>query len=177
MKELLDFINSIVWDLLAKMCLFTQSTFGTKWLIILGIVFVFAAVVCFNYIVNDSKNGFPVWTLIFSFLFIFSLCINLVFMWWYGFNDYENTTTRRDLFEVLVFSTVWLLLLCTMVASVFEDVWMPTIIMVVCVIISITLFSKYGFLGLAVLGIGGGGATYIGTFTDRNGNSYDIYKK
>lgn len=41
------------------------------------------------------------------------------------------------------------------------------------------LFSKFAIAIGVLLGIGvlGGGSSYVGTFTDRNGNSYDVYKK
>ena len=50
---------------------------------------------------------------------------------------------------------------------------------IVFVLLSALLFSKFVVALGILLGIGAfaGGSSYVGTFTDKDGNSYDIYRK
>lgn len=178
MKEMLDPICSIVWDMLANLCLFAQTTFNTKWLIILGIVFLAGIIICGYYMAEGNKNGFPVGTGVLAFLFFIALFANILIMAFADFKDYSTATAGDDT-DWIFMSIMLALLLCLIAVSIYEKVFIAAIIMVICMIISAALFSKFAIAIGIVLGIGvlGGGSTYVGTFTDRNGNKYDVYKK
>ena len=178
MKELLDPICSIAWDLLANLCLFAQTTFSTRWLIILGIVFIAVVIFCGYYLAEGNEKGAPVGTAILAFLFFVALFVNLLIMAFADFKDY-NVATAGDDTDWIVVSVMLALLLCLIAVSIYEKTFVISIIMALSMIIAAALFSKFAVAIGIVLGLGvlGGGSTYVGTFTDRNGNSYDVYKK
>ena len=178
MKELLDPICSVVWNMLANLCLFAQTTFSTKWLIILGIVFLAGVIFCGYYLAEGNEKGVPVGTAILAFLFFVALFVNLLIMAFADFKDY-STATAGDDDDWIYMSIMLALLLCLLAFSIYEKVFVVAIFMIVCMIILAALLSKYAIAIGIVLGIGvlGGGSSYVGTFTDKNGNSYDVYKK
>ena len=178
MKELLDPICSIVWDMLANLCLFAQTTFTSKWLIILGIVFIAVVIFCGYYMAEGNEKGAPVGTAILAFLFFVALFVNILIMAFVDFKEYSVATAGDDDDWIFV-SVMCALLLCLVAVSIYEKTFIISIIMVISMIAAAALFSKFAIAIGVVLGIGvlGGGSTYVGTFTDRNGNSYDVYKK
>ena len=86
--------------------------------------------------------------------------------------------TAGDDSDWIFVSIMWGLFLCMIVASYYEKVFWIAVVLSISMIVAAALFSKFavGIGILLVLGALGGGPTFVGTFTDRNGNSYDVYK-
>ena len=165
MKELLDPICSIVWDMLANLCLFAQTTFTSKWLIILGIVFIAVVIFCGYYIAEGNEKGAPVGTAILAFLFFVALFVNILIMAFADFKEYSVATAGDDDDWIFV-SVMCALLLCLVAVSIYERVFIIAIIMVISMVIAAAaLFSKFAIAIGVVLGIGvlGGGSSYVGT--------------
>ena len=87
-----------------------------------------------------------------------------------------NAGSEYGYYSIIIMLISILLLI---IISVANGKILYSIAFIVCLMISAFLFSKF-VVGLGVLiGIGlfAGGSSYVGTFTDKNGNSYDVYRK
>lgn len=120
MKELLDPICSIVWDMLANLCLFAQTTFTSKWLIILGVVFIAGVIFCGYYMAEGNEKGAPVGTAILAFLFFVALFVNILIMAFADFKEYSVATAGDDDDWIFV-SVMCALLLCLVAVSIRES--------------------------------------------------------
>ena len=172
---MLDPICSVIWDMFAKMSLYVQLNFSNTWLIVLGIVFLVAGIVAACYI-DDKENG-TVWVkAILGVLVFLATFVVILFVAWNEFKPYHEIDSDINWIVVSVFLLLAILLL---VSTAFSYRVLFTVLFIICMIASAIFFSKFMVAIAVLLGIGviGGGSTYVGTFTDRNGNSYDVYKK
>jgi uncharacterized membrane protein YhdT len=175
MRDILEPIASGIWNVLAKLCLYVQSTFNTTWLIVLGIAFLVGAIIA-AYLHDDKERGSSWITILSAILLFLSIFFVVFLMAWNEFKPYNDVASDINWISVSVFLVLAVLLL---ISTAFSYRVIYSILYIVCMVASAILLSKFMVVIGVLLGLGaiGGGYTYVGTFTDRNGNSYDVYKK
>ena len=176
MKEFLEPIAANIWDLFANFCLFMQESLETKWLIIGGIIMVIIAAFLCDRMMKDEYGETNIWLILFAVGFFLAVFFTVFCM---GLDNFVHYKDLKDSDDWIIVSITWIILFLLIIISIPSGKIITTLCFVVCAIMAAALFSKFVvgvgiLLGLAALG---GGSTYVGTFTDRNGNSYDIYKK
>lgn len=171
MKDLVAF----VWDFLNNSCLYFQNTLSTKWLIISGIIALAMAIVCAAMGRSDEdESNYTFITLFMAFPIYFSIFA-------IGLNHFEGFVSVDNVICYISILLLLLMIVLYIIYSVSCGKILYSIASIVCLMLSAFLFSKFiGVIGLCMFIIGGilgGGSSYLGTFTDKNGNSYDIFKK
>lgn len=172
MKDLV----ALLWDFMNNSCLYFQNSLSTKWLIIWGVIVLAIAIVCAVLSCNDKNGENNIWADLLSAVVFLSVYGSVFFIGWNQFKDFVNAGSEYGYYSIIIMLISILLLI---IISFANGKILYSIAFIVCLLISAFLFSKF-VVGLGVLmGIGlfAGGSTYVGTFTDRNGNSYDVYRK
>ena len=174
MKELLEPITKIVWNGLSTTCVYFQGVLSSTWLIVFGIIAVGIAVFCAVESCKDEngeKNGF---LLLLSILSFFSIYIAFFGIGWESFKSYEEI--QSGIYWIGI-TSMWVLSSLFIILCLINKKILYSIGYVICTVLSAILFSKFIVIIGVLLGLGalGGGSSYVGTFTDKNGNSYDIY--
>ena len=176
MKELLEPITTIVWNGLAKSCVYFQGALSTTWLIVLGIVAIGIAVFCAVETCKDEngeKNTIHVLLSLVTFLAIYGT------IFCQGLEDFKNYETTKDDEYWIAITVMWVLILTFILLCLANKKILYSIGFVICTLLSAILFSKFIVALGILLGLGAltGGSSYVGTFTDKHGNTYDVYKK
>lgn len=174
MIEIIRNFGVAMWNCAASVCLWAQGQFSTTTLVVTGII----ALVGFIYATNvmENKGATPVILLsllAFVLLFVFGVIV--------GFGDFAHRTTNEG-DGVLACGIIWILLLLIWLAIIGNGVSLgflfQSILSIICTIVCLICFSKY-IIYVAILGgigVFAGGSKFVGTFTDKDGNSYDVYK-
>ena len=164
------------WDIMDKLSLYFQNALTTKWLIIWGIVAVILAIGSAVLASKDKNDEENVWIVLLSLAVFLSAYATIFFMGVNDFKEYEIANSDFGYYCIIALLISTLLLI---IVSAVNGTILFSIASIVFVILSALLFSKF-VVALGVLcgiGVFAGGSTYVGTFTDRNGNSYDVYRK
>lgn len=171
MKDLLEPINTIVWNALSDMCLFFQGALSTTWLIILGIVVVILAAICADESCKDEYGEENVWYTLVSTAVFITVYGTVFCIGWYDFKKIDQAESNVWIVVPLMCVSI---ILCLLNKKIFFS-----ISFIVGAIVSAALFSKFVVALGILLGLGAlmGGSSYVGTFTDKYGNSYDIFKR
>lgn len=176
MKDLVEPISALLWDSLNSLCLYFQATIEDGGLLVGGIV---ALLVAGLLAIKSSKNEYGEENLWYSLLVLvdsFSVYGSILCIAWNDFKAYEKANSEYGwiFVSLMLLSTLILVLVRLFNKKIFFFIGF-----FICLIVSAALLSKFVvglciILGLVALG---GGSSYVGTFTDKYGNSYDIFKK
>lgn len=166
---------ALVWDFLVKYCLTFQNSLSTKWLIIWGVVALVLAVVSAVFSCKDKNGENNVWADLLSVIIFLSVYGTIFFI---GFNEFKEFVSAGS--ELGYYSIIIMLIsiVLSIVIAIANGKILYSIAFIVSLILSALLFSKF-IVGLGILiglGLFAGGSTFVGTFTDKYGNSYDVYK-
>lgn len=176
MKELLETISAFIWDSLNSLCLYFQGTMGNVGLIVWGIIAVIVAAFFAGESCKDENGKDNIWYGLLSIVVFFAVYGSIFCIGWNEFKVYEKANSEYGWFFVslMLFSSLALFTCCF-----FNKKVLFSIGFVISVIVSAALFSKFVVVLGILLGLGAfaGGSSYVGTFTDKNGNSYDVFKK
>ena len=167
---------ALVWDFMNRSSLYFQNTLSTKWLIIWGIIVFIIAIGCAFMSCKDKNGENNIWADLLTAVVFLSVYGSVFFIGLNEFKDFVNADSESGYYCIIIMLISILLLI---VVSAVNGTILYSIVYIVCLFISAFLFSEF-VVGLGVLmGIGlfAGGSTYVGTFTDKNGNSFDVYKK
>ena len=175
MKDLV----ALLWDFMNSSCLYFQNSLSTKWLIIWGVILFAIAVVCAVLSCSDKNGENNIWVDLLSLAVFLSVYGSVFFIGWYEFKEFANVGSESEgRYSVIVMLISIILLI---IISFANGKILYSITFIVCSMISAFLLSEF-VVGLGVLMgfgllVGAGGSSYIGTFTDKDGNSYDVFKK
>lgn len=167
---------TLIWDFMSGSSMYFQNTLSTKWLIIWGIAALVIAICCAILSCKDKNEENNIWVDLLSAVIFLSVYGSVFFIGLNEFKDFRDANSEFGYYCIIIMLISIVLLI---VISSVNGTILYAIAFIVCLFLSAFLFSKF-VVGLGVLmGIGlfAGGSSYVGTFTDKNGNSYDIYKK
>lgn len=175
---MVNFIKDLcvgIYNLLAHACLWTQSQFSNTVLIVGGVAMIIIFVgVCYK-MYEDEGGGDTALTFALSaglFYMLFGLC--------QGVSEFVDVDVTQSLYvwSVVIMCGLLLIFIGVGYASITKGMFIEFLIGFICMVLGYILLSKYIAIIVCAGCIAiGGGSKYIGTFTDKNGNSYDIYKK
>jgi hypothetical protein len=169
-------LASLTWDFMSDSSMYFQNTLSTKWLIIWGIVALVIAISGAVLSSKDKNEEDNIWIVLLSIVSFLSVYGSVFFI---GLNEFKNFANANSEFGYYCIIIMLISILSLIVISAVNGTIHYAIAFIVCLLLSAFLFSKF-VVGLGILlgiGVFAGGSSYIGTFTDKNGNSYDIYKK
>ena len=173
MKTFFGTIFSFLWDISVDFYLWAHSSFSEKSLIIMAVIIVIIGIyTCCK--VYESSVNWLVGTLIACMFF--SMCgVSLYFMYSNGFVHWANL--NGDLIgwiSMILFMTMMFLLIASGIAN---NRIIYSIISFLCLYVSCLLLGKHAIWALLPIAGIGGGSTFIGTFTDTRGNTYDVFRR
>ena len=185
----MDIITSpaYVWNALKSLCIFSQTHLSFNWKLALLVFCVIFGVFCFikakkevDPFDEDSHVVFNI-TALFNFISIFGFASCLCFA---DYVDYNLTSRFTRIFAWIFFVFLWLSIIYFIIIGFKLNIkyFLYCCCVIICTVLSAAIISTIlGGLVLILLIIGGGlvggGGSYIGTFRDKYGNSYDIFEK
>ena len=167
---------TFVWDFMNKYCMYFQNALSTKWLIIWGVVALILAIASV-FMSGKGKNGEDnIWIALLSVFVFLSVYATVFFIGVNEFKGYEIANSECGYYCIIAMLISTLLLIS--VSAVNGTIYF-SVAYIIFIILSALLFSKFVVALGILLGIGvfAGGSSHVGTFTDKDGNSYDVYKK
>ena len=176
MKTFLEPIASLIYDSLVNMCLFFQGIFDSKWLIILSIVFIISSIFCFIKLCKDEYGNNNVWMMTLSEILIVVVGMLIIFIGMDNFKPYKESDNTVSLIST---TAMWILALIHVVICSCNHKALYSICFIIGIIMCSVLLSKF-FIIMGVwlfMCMFVGGSSFVGTFTDKNGNSFDIFKR
>ena len=167
---------ALLWDFMDKSCLYFQNALSTKWLIVGGVVAFIIAIGCAFMSCKDKNGENNIWADLLSAVVFLSVYGSVFFIGLNEFKDFVNADSESGYYCIIIMLISILLLI---VVSAVNGTILYSIVYIICLFISAFLLSEFvvGLGVLMVLGVFAGGSSYVGTFTDKDGNSYDVYKK
>lgn len=178
MKDFFEPLVTNVWDSIANLCTTTHGAIDDLWIIIIGIVLIVASF-CFGILISRNSNSESMgkFNLIMLLLLFITIVVFVFNIGLEGFKPYRSVENNSGWITFLVLSSFFIVLILINMLSIRTIIYV--VLFFVCSFGAAILFSKYVWPAVILLSLTllGGGSTYVGTFTDKNGNSFDIYRK
>ena len=172
MKTFFETIFSFVWDASVDFYLWAHSSFSEKSLIIMAIIIVLIGIYTCCKVFENSVNWIVGTFFAFTIYIIYG--VSLFFMYSDGFVHWSNLNSGSGWISMILFGVMTLLMIISGISS---NRLVYSIVSFLCLYISCLILGKHAIWALIpFIGIGGG-STFIGTFTDTNGNEYDVFRR
>lgn len=172
MKTFFDSIFSFVWDVSVDFYLWTHSSFSEKSLIIMAVIIALIGIyTCCKALENDAN-----WFLgtLFAFIIFIVYGVSLYFMYSEGFVHWSNANGDLGWISMILF---WVITLIMIYSGFSNNRLVYSIVSLLCLYVSCLLLGKHAIWAILPFAGIGGGSTFIGTFTDTNGNKYDVFRR
>lgn len=175
MKDIFEPIGSIVWNLGVDLCLWFQNGLTSTWLIIGSVITFIIAIWIADNIVKMPNSDFSLLCVFTIIGCLFMTLTSVAAMSFGSFSHYDSIEYPTA--ALIIISITITLMLLLIILGFFSGNSILSVLWVCCCIVLGALLSKFIAIIIifAIITVGGGG-TYMGTFIDRYGNKYDVYK-
>lgn len=173
MKTFFETIFSFLWNISVDFYTWVHTSYSEETLIISAIILALIGIyTCYK--MYDSEINWFGGTL-FACVFFFFYGVSLYLMYEVHFVHWENITDGYSGWTSMIIFAVFTLLL--LISGLSNNRIIYALISFLCLYFSCLLLGKHAAWVLIPFIGCGGGSTFVGTFTDTHGNSYDVYRR